>query len=95
VPANINNIFPGRQREVAPNNWAVDLAPRKSGHVVLEHPVRNHRNDSIPARIAKDPPKPLVYEALATLNRHFEQALWDLEQLRALVCFPIASSVSS
>ena len=56
--------------------------------MVLGHLMRDHKNDSTPARIAKDPPKPLVYEALATLNRHFEQVLWDLEQLRALGLFP-------
>jgi hypothetical protein len=36
----------------------------------------------------KNRPKALVYDALATLNRDFEQVLDDLERLDALRLFP-------
>ena len=50
--------------------------------------MRQNKKNVTPTVFAKEPPKPLVYEGLAVLNRHFEQVLWDLERLRALGLFP-------
>ena len=36
----------------------------------------------------ENPPKTLAYDALATLNRDFEQVLEDLQRLEALRLFP-------
>ena len=40
------------------------------------------------AALSENPPKALVYDALATLNRDFEQVLDDLQRLEALRLFP-------
>jgi hypothetical protein len=40
------------------------------------------------AAFPKNPPKALVYDALATLNRDFEQVLDDLQWFEALRVFP-------
>jgi hypothetical protein len=40
------------------------------------------------AGFTDDASKPLVYEALADLNRHFQQVLEDLERLREMGLFP-------
>jgi hypothetical protein len=72
----------GRELEVAGNNSAVDLPSRKSGHVVLEHPVRDHKNDSIPARIAKDPERrPSV---VANGHRAVSSGVSDLPQAHTI-----------
>jgi len=51
-------------------------------------PKRQNPKNSPRAGFPKDVPKLLVYEALAALNRDFEQVLLDLERLGALGVFP-------
>ena len=55
---------------------------------MVDHTMRPNKNRPTVVGFSKDAPKPLVYEALADLNRHFEQVLADLERLRALGLFP-------
>jgi hypothetical protein len=40
------------------------------------------------AAIPENPPKTMVYDALATWNRDFDQVLEDLQRLEALRLFP-------
>lgn len=40
------------------------------------------------AAFPENPPKTLIYDALATWNRDFEQVLEDLQRLEALRLFP-------
>jgi hypothetical protein len=47
---------------------------------------RNSKN-SMRAALPENPPKALVYEALAGFNRNFEQVLQDLERLATLDLF--------
>ena len=48
---------------------------------------RNSKN-SVRAAFPENPPKTLAYDALAILNRDFEQVLEDLHRLEALRLFP-------
>jgi hypothetical protein len=56
--------------------------------VGVVHSKRQYSKKSKQALPAKIAPKVLVYEALATLNRDFEQVLCDLERLEELRLFP-------
>jgi hypothetical protein len=49
---------------------------------------KRNSKDSMRAAFPENPPKTPVYEALATLNRDFEQVLDDLQRLEALRLFP-------
>src|ERR1700733_5793500 len=49
---------------------------------------KRNSKDSMHAAFPENPPTPPVYEALATLNRDFEQGLDDLQRLEALRLFP-------
>jgi hypothetical protein len=51
-------------------------------------PKRQHSKNSKRASLSKNAPKILIYEALAMLNRDFEQVLLDLERLEELRSFP-------
>jgi hypothetical protein len=51
-------------------------------------PKRQHSKNSQRESLSKKAPKVLVYEALAALNRDFEQVLRDLERLEELRVFP-------
>jgi hypothetical protein len=53
---------------------------------VAKSKKRNSKN-SMRAALPENPPKTLVYDALATWNRDFEQVLDDLQQLEALRLF--------
>src|SRR5580658_4154069 len=54
---------------------------------VAESKRRNSKNP-MRAPAAENPPKTLVYDALAVLNRDFEQVLTDLQRLEELRLFP-------
>jgi hypothetical protein len=56
--------------------------------VVVVNSKRYNSKNSPPVVIPKNVPKRLVNEALATLNRDFEQVLCDLERLKELRVFP-------
>ena len=49
---------------------------------------RQNSKNAAQVGFPKNAPKVLVYEALATLNRGFEQVLCDLERLEELRVFP-------
>jgi hypothetical protein len=49
---------------------------------------RQNSKISMRAALPENPPKTLVYEALATWNRDFEQVMDDLQRLDALRLFP-------
>jgi hypothetical protein len=49
---------------------------------------RQNSKNSPHGGVPQNAPKVLVYEALATLNRDFEQVLCDLERLEELRVFP-------
>ena len=49
---------------------------------------RQNSKNSRHAPFSKNAPKVLVYDALATLNRDFEQVVADLERLEGLRIFP-------
>ena len=51
-------------------------------------PKRQRSKNSGQGSSSRKAPKVLVYEALATLNRDFEQVLCDLERLEELRVFP-------
>jgi hypothetical protein len=51
-------------------------------------PKRQHSKNSPRDGVSEVTPKVLIYEALATLNRDFEQVLGDLERLEELRLFP-------
>jgi hypothetical protein len=48
---------------------------------------KRNSKDSMRAAFPENPPKTLVYDALATWNRDFERVLDDLERLEALRLF--------
>jgi hypothetical protein len=50
---------------------------------------RKNSKNSKRAAFPENPPKTLVYDALAVLNRNFEQLLGDLQRLEALRLFPL------
>jgi hypothetical protein len=54
---------------------------------VAKSKKRNSKN-SMRAAFPENPPKTLIYDALATWNRDFEQVLEDLQRLEALRLFP-------
>ena len=60
----------------------------QSGHVVVVKSKKPNTKGSSNRTGSKNAPKMLVYEALATLNRDFEQTLRDLNQLEELCIFP-------
>jgi hypothetical protein len=56
--------------------------------VCVVNSKRQNSKNSLQAGSPKNVPKVQVYEALATLNRDFEQVLRDLERLEELRLFP-------
>ena len=49
---------------------------------------RQNSKDAPQRGSPKNAPKAQIYDALAALNRDFEQVLWDLERLEELRLFP-------
>jgi hypothetical protein len=49
---------------------------------------KKRSSKSMRAAIPENPPKTMVYDALATWNRDFDQVLEDLQRLEALRLFP-------
>jgi hypothetical protein len=50
---------------------------------------RQNSKNSVRAALPENPPKTMVYDALAVLNRDFDQVLGDLQRLEALCLFPL------
>ena len=82
APAHSENLFVVVQSRL-------DFARvQKQSCVVAKPKTENSRNSRI-AAFPQHVPKVLVYDALATLNRDFEQVLADLERLQGLRLFPL------
>src|ERR1700689_2242140 len=73
---------------VFPSRRGLDCVQDQSGHVVVVKSKKPNTKGSSNRTGSKNAPKMLVYEALATLNRDFEQTLRDLHQLEELSIFP-------
>jgi hypothetical protein len=66
----------------------LDFAPSQERSCGGAKSKKRNSKNSIPAAVSENPLKTLVYDALATLNRDFEQVLEDLQRLEALRVFP-------
>jgi hypothetical protein len=66
----------------------LDFAGIQEQSCVVAKPQKKSRNSRL-AAFPQNVPKVLVYDALATLNRDFEQVLADLERLQGLRLFPL------
>ena len=64
----------------------LDFARVKQRSCGVAKPKR--QDSSMRVALPEKPPKTLVYEALATMNRDFEQVLEDLQRLESLRLFP-------
>jgi hypothetical protein len=67
----------------------LDFARIQKQSCVVAKTKRQKFRDSRLAAFPQNVPKVLVYDALATLNRDFEQVLADLERLQGLRLFPL------
>jgi hypothetical protein len=68
--------------------WQLDFTPtteRSCGVAKIRR--KNPRNTRV--TLSKNPPKTVIYEALATLNRDFDQVLGDLQALEPMQVFPL------
>jgi hypothetical protein len=82
APAQSQHIFPTVRSRL-------DFAGiREQSRVVAKPKKQNSRNSRL-AAFPQNVPKVLVFDALATLNRDFEQVLADLERLEGLRLFPL------
>jgi hypothetical protein len=66
----------------------LDFAGIQEQSCVVAKPKKKSRNSRL-AAFPQNAPRVLVYDALATLNRDFEQGLADLERLQGLRLFPL------
>jgi hypothetical protein len=82
APAQSQHIFPAVR-------WRLDFARVQKQSCVVAKPKRQNSRNSRLAAFFQSVPKVLVYDALATLNRDFEQVLADLERLEGLRLFPL------
>jgi hypothetical protein len=70
-------------------HWRLDFVPVMKQSCGVAKSKRKNSKNSKRAAFPKNPPKTLVYDALAVLNRDFEQLLGDLQRLEALCLFPL------